>query len=75
MMEEEETNSDEIIVDMAVDMDAVESAAAHKKAEREALNAEIEAFLNSGGRINLIEPNVLADPPQKPTSNYGSQPI
>jgi hypothetical protein len=74
-MMDEETNSDDMIADTAVDMDAVESAAAHKKAEREAINAQIEAFLNSGGRINLIEPNVLSDPPQKPTSNYGSQPI
>lgn len=70
-MTEEETN----FSDKVADMDTVESAAALKHAEREQLNAQIESFLDSGGRINLIEANVLADPPQKPTSNYGSQPI
>ena len=70
-MTEEETN----FSDKITDMDTVESAAALKRAEREQLNAQIESFLDSGGRISLIEANVLADPPQKPTSNYGSQPI
>ena len=66
-MIEEETNSDS--------MDTVESAAALKSAEREQLNGQIESFLGSGGCIDMIEANVLADPPQKPTSNYGGQPI
>lgn len=61
--------------DIHVDIDALESDALRKKAERDELSQQIEAFLNSGGRINVIEPNVLADPPKKPVSNYGSQPI
>lgn len=39
------------------------------------LDAEIEAFLSGGGKIASIEPNVMADPPRKPESNYGSRPI
>lgn len=58
-----------------VDIDTLESASARKKAERDEINSQIEAFLNGGGEINIIEPNVLADPPTKPVSNYGSQPI
>jgi hypothetical protein len=42
---------------------------------RDKMSADIEAFLNGGGRINAIEPNVMADPPRKPKSEYGSQPI
>lgn len=71
-MTEEESNN---AADITLGMDTVESATAAKQAEREQLNAQIESFLDSGGRISMIEANVLADPPQKPTSNYGSQPI
>ena len=46
-----------------------------KVVEREALNQQIEEFLNSGGRISHIEANVMADPPKKPENRYGSQPI
>lgn len=42
---------------------------------RSEMENEIEAFLNGGGAINEIEPNVMADPPKKPESNYGSRPI
>ena len=42
---------------------------------RSKMESEIEAFLQSGGKIAEIEPNVMADPPRKPTSDYGSQPI
>ncbi len=72
---EEKNNSSDNIAETAADMDTIESAAALKQAQREQLNTEIESFLDSGGRISRIAANVLADPPQKPTSNYGSQPI
>jgi len=46
---------------------------------RDELSNQIEAFLSSGGRISEVPPevppNVMADPPRKPTSNYGSRPI
>ena len=61
--------------DITVNIDALESTANRKNAERDELNKQVEAFLSSGGKIDIIEPNVLADPPKKPTSNYGSQPI
>jgi len=46
-----------------------------KDAERKHLESEVEAFLASGGRIDHIPANVVADPPKKPESNYGGQPI
>lgn len=42
---------------------------------RTQVDSEVEAFLKAGGSIDEIEPNVMADPPRKPTSNYGSRPI
>lgn len=42
---------------------------------RSQVDHEVEQFLKAGGSINEIEPNVMADPPRKPTSNYGSRPI
>ncbi len=42
---------------------------------RDKMQSEIEAFLAKGGEIATIDPNVMTDPPRKPTSDYGSQPI
>jgi hypothetical protein len=42
---------------------------------RNELSNQIESFLAQGGQINQIEPNVMADPPRKPDSDYGSRPI
>lgn len=42
---------------------------------RTELSSQIEAFMTGGGAISKIAPNVTADPPKKPTSNYGSRPI
>lgn len=53
---------------------ALRSLASRKKL-RNKVDNEVEDFLNSGGAINKIEANVMADPPRKPTSNYGSRPI
>ncbi|WP_370980650.1 hypothetical protein [Agaribacterium sp. ZY112] len=47
----------------------------NKEEERQRIQAEVEAFLASGGKINSIDVDVLADPPKKPQSSYGSQPI
>ncbi len=43
--------------------------------DRSQLQSEIDAFLAQGGEITQVEANLRADPPRKPTSNYGSQPI
>ncbi len=48
---------------------------ASRKKLRDKVDNEVEKFLSSGGAINEIEANVMADPPRKPTSNYGSRPI
>ena len=42
---------------------------------RDKMRSDIEDFLSHGGRINHIDPHVTADPPRKPTSNYGGRPI
>ena len=47
----------------------------NKERERQQLQADVEAFLARGGKISTIDANVLADPPRKPESSYGSQPI
>lgn len=46
-----------------------------KEAARRQLEDDMAKFLNCGGNIQSIEPNVRADPPRKPESNYGSRPI
>lgn len=60
---------------IAVDVSMLDCNNADKKRERDELSDLVAQFLASGGSINYIEPNVLADPPKKPSSNYGSQPI
>jgi hypothetical protein len=35
----------------------------------------MEEFLARGGQVQEVEPNVVADPPKKPDSKYGSRPI
>lgn len=42
---------------------------------RSQLQADVEAFLSRGGQVTQIDNNVRADPPRKPTMNYGSAPI
>jgi len=48
---------------------------ASRKKLRNKMDADVEAFLRGGGQISEIEDNVMADPPRKPQSNYGSRPI
>jgi hypothetical protein len=46
-----------------------------KRKERDALARAMEEFLSRGGQVQEVEPNVIADPPKKPESKYGSRPI
>lgn len=46
-----------------------------RKHIRNQLEADIEAFLRAGGSIQQIDPNITADPPQKPEAKYGGRPI
>ena len=72
MSEEEDTFEDddmiapeeEVVIDSGSDIDGLSLTA--KEAERLRLQAEVEAFLASGGKINEIPPNLVADPPRKP---------
>ena len=57
------------------DESAEERTIASRARLRDQLEADIEAFLSEGGEVRHIQPNVLADPPRKPTSNYGGRPI
>ncbi|MCJ1883296.1 transcriptional regulator SutA [Pseudomonas sp. QE6] len=58
----------------AVEEEELPSVEAKQK-ERDALAKAMEEFLNRGGKVQEIEPNVVADPPKKPDSKYGSRPI
>lgn len=46
-----------------------------KQKERDALAKAMEDFLARGGKVQEVESNVVADPPKKPDSKYGSRPI
>jgi hypothetical protein len=46
-----------------------------KQSDRDALARAMEEFLARGGKVQEIDPNVVADPPKKPDSKYGSRPI
>ncbi|WAJ37406.1 hypothetical protein OU800_22840 [Pseudomonas sp. GOM7] len=58
----------------AVEVDEMPSIEAKQK-ERDALAKAMEEFLARGGKVQEVEPNVVADPPKKPDSKYGSRPI
>lgn len=58
------------------DIDTAESlTVSSKEAIRRQLEEEMERFLAKGGKVQEIPPDVTADPPKKPESNYGSKPI
>jgi len=46
-----------------------------KQRERDALEKAMQDFLARGGKVQEIDANVVADPPKKPDSKYGSRPI
>jgi hypothetical protein len=60
----------------AVAVEALEdfSIAARQKI-RDELENQIAAFLARGGKIDEVPANVTADPPKKPTPDYGGRPI
>lgn len=58
----------------AVELEELPSLEAKQK-EREALARAMEEFLSRGGKVQEVDDNVVADPPRKPDSKYGSRPI
>jgi hypothetical protein len=39
------------------------------------LDADIENFLKAGGKVTYVEKDLRADPPKRPSMNYGTAPI
>lgn len=58
----------------AVELEELPSVEAKQK-ERDALARAMEEFLSRGGKVQEVDDNVVADPPRKPDSKYGSRPI
>ena len=52
-----------------------ERTVSSRQALRDEMDRQIQDFLSRGGRIQEVDPNVTADPPRKPESDYGSRPI
>ena len=76
--EQELDDSDLVEADDGVslmDDNTVDSNLTAKEAERQRIQAEIEAFLKQGGQITQVDNTVMTDPPRRPESNYGGQPI
>lgn len=42
---------------------------------RDQLQAQMDAFVSDGGKVQEVDAHVTADPPQKPGNNYCSRPI
>lgn len=58
------------------DMYAAEArSVASQQSLREQMAREVEEFLARGGRIDVVEPTVTADPPARPNPGYGSRPL
>ena len=73
-IELEDDSDDEVLVS-PVEGNPLDYDASARDSIRKQLQSDVEAFLASGGRIHEIPPNVVSDPPRKPQSNYGGQPI
>tara|TARA_R110001592_G_scaffold204098_1_gene454131 strand:+ start:41345 stop:41542 length:198 start_codon:yes stop_codon:yes gene_type:complete len=52
-----------------------ESPQSVRENTRQQLSNDIENFIKNGGSVQRVENNVRADPPKKPSMNYGSAPI
>jgi hypothetical protein len=52
-----------------------ERTVSSRQSLRDEMERQIAEFLSRGGQIKEIDPNVTADPPRKPESEYGSRPI
>ncbi len=71
-----EAGSSEAPAARPVDLEDAETlTVSSKESLRRQLEEEMARFLAQGGQIKEIPPDVTADPPQKPVSNYGSKPI
>ena len=72
------TDSDD--AESTAEKDAVEdlvvsTSSAARDEMRQSMEDDVAAFLARGGQITQVDDNVMADPPRKPQTNYGSRPI
>ncbi len=73
--DEDAVELDDSITSLVADDAPIDYDLSGREVLRQQLQSDIEAFLARGGSIHEIPPNVVADPPRKPQSNYGGQPI
>ncbi len=55
--------------------DGSDRSISSKQTIRRQLQEDIELFLKKGGSVQRVGTHITADPPKKPSSNYGSRPI
>ncbi len=67
--------SDELVSEHGEEIDVSDGLSAERDSMRLKILCDVEDFLAGGGAIREIAPNIVADPPKKPQSNYGGQPI
>lgn len=75
-----DTVSDSDEAEVTAEKDAVadlvvSTSSAARDEMRQAMQDDVAAFLAKGGQITQVDDNVMADPPRKPQTNYGSRPI
>ena len=68
-------SADDFIDNSAVSPIIEDHTVAARNKMREQLSAEVAAFLADGGKIQMIDNNVTADPPKLSNTEYGRQPI
>jgi len=69
-------SDDAPVASKSIEVETMEDfSIASRQKIRDELDAQIAEFLSRGGKIDQIDPNVTADPPKKPTSDYGGRPI
>lgn len=59
----------------AVEDLVVSTSSAARDEMRKSMEDDVAAFLARGGQITQVDDNVMADPPRKPQTSYGSRPI
>ena len=57
------------------DEPAEERTVESRKKLRKSLDSQIEEFLKNGGKIEQVPSSISADPPKKPSGDYGNRPI
>ena len=53
------------------DRDSDQHNVAARQGDRLQIENDVDAFLNSGGKIAAVATGFRADPPKRPESNYG----